>query len=77
MGWVLMTERDVRRIEVLAEVFSARRTVRSAAVVLAITVRQVNRLPVICDDSSTYPCETLCVVSQEVRRSEPVSNSGK
>jgi hypothetical protein len=44
MGWVLMSERDVRRIEVLAEVFSGRRTVASAAVVLAITVRQVNRL---------------------------------
>jgi hypothetical protein len=44
MGWVLMSERDVRRIEVLTEVFSGRRTVASAAVVLAITVRQVNRL---------------------------------
>ena len=44
MGWVLMSERDVRRIEVLTEVLSGRRTVASAAVVLAITVRQVNRL---------------------------------
>jgi hypothetical protein len=44
MGWVLMSERDVRRIEVLTEVFSGRRTVASAAVVLAITVRQVSRL---------------------------------
>ncbi len=44
MGWVLMSERDVRRIEVLAEVLSGRRTVASAAVVLAITARQVNRL---------------------------------
>jgi hypothetical protein len=43
MCWVLMSERDVRRIEVLTEVFSGRRTVASAAVVLAITVRQVNR----------------------------------
>ena len=44
MGWVLMSERDVRRIEVLTEVLSGRPTVASAAVVLAITVRQTNRL---------------------------------
>ena len=44
MGWVLMSERDVRRIEVLTEVLSGRRTVASAAVVLAISARQVNRL---------------------------------
>jgi transposase len=44
MGWVLMSERDVRRIEILTEVLSGRRTVASAAVVLAITARQVNRL---------------------------------
>jgi len=44
MGWVLMSDRDVRRIEVLTEVLSGRRTVVSAAVVLAITARQVNRL---------------------------------
>jgi transposase len=39
-----MSEREVRRIEVLTEVFSGRRTVASAAVVLGITARQVNRL---------------------------------
>jgi hypothetical protein len=44
MGWVLMSERDVRRIEVLTEVLSSRRTVASAAVVLAITARQISRL---------------------------------
>ena len=44
MGWVLMSERDVQRIEVLTEVLSGRRTIASAAVVLAITARQVNRL---------------------------------
>ncbi len=44
MGWVLMSERDVRRIEILTEVLAGRRTVASAAVVLAITARQVNRL---------------------------------
>jgi hypothetical protein len=43
MGWVLMSERDVQRIEVLTEVFSGRRTVASAAVVLAITSRKQRR----------------------------------
>jgi hypothetical protein len=43
-GLVLMSERDIRRIEVLTEVISGRRTVASAAVVLAISARQVNRL---------------------------------
>jgi len=33
-GMVLMSERDVRRMEVLAEVISGRRTVASAAIVL-------------------------------------------
>ena len=37
MGWVLMSERDVQRIEVLTEVLAGRRTVASAAIVLAIT----------------------------------------
>jgi predicted ArsR family transcriptional regulator len=44
MGWVLMSERDVRRIEVLTEVLSGKRTSASAADVLAITTRQVRRL---------------------------------
>jgi hypothetical protein len=54
MGWVLPRERDVRRIEVLTEVLSGRLTV--AAVVLAITVRQVNRLPSrFCEDGDGGP----------------------
>src|ERR1700710_2215441 len=44
MGWVLMSDRDIRGIEVLTEVLSGRRTVASAGIVLAVTVRQVNRL---------------------------------
>ncbi len=40
MGWISMSERDLKRIEVLTEVLSGRRTVASAAVVLAITVRR-------------------------------------
>jgi hypothetical protein len=44
MGWVLMSERDVQRIEILTEVLSGTRTVSSAAIVLAISIRQVGRL---------------------------------
>jgi hypothetical protein len=44
MGWVLMSERDVQRIEVLTEVQGGRRTVASAAIVLAVSPRQVSRL---------------------------------
>ena len=44
MGWVVMSERDVRRIEVLSEVVSGRRTITAAALVLAMTPRHVRRL---------------------------------
>ena len=44
MGWVLMSERDVQRIEVLTEVLAGKRTVASAAIVLAVSTRQVGRL---------------------------------
>ena len=44
MGWVLMSERDVQRIEVLTEVLAGKRTVASAAIVLAVSARQVGRL---------------------------------
>src|SRR5260370_36943041 len=44
MGWVMMIERALRSIEILPEVLAGRRNVASAAVVLAITARQVNRL---------------------------------
>jgi hypothetical protein len=40
----MMSQRDVQRIEVLTEVLSGRRTVASAAIVLAVSVRQVHRL---------------------------------
>jgi hypothetical protein len=44
MGLVMMSERDLKRIEVLTEVTSGRRTVVSAAMVLALGVRQTFRL---------------------------------
>jgi molybdenum-dependent DNA-binding transcriptional regulator ModE len=39
-----MSERDLRRIGVLSEVISERRTIVSAATVLAVSVRHVHRL---------------------------------
>ncbi len=39
-----MSERDVQRIEVLSEVVSGRRTIATAAAVLAVTPRHVHRL---------------------------------
>ena len=44
MGWVTMSERDLRRVGVLAEVANGRRAVASAAAVLALSARQVHRL---------------------------------
>jgi transposase len=45
MGWVMMSERDLQRIEVLTDVLAGRRTVAAAAAtVLAITERQMYRL---------------------------------
>lgn len=44
MGWLTMSERDLKRIEVLTEVLSGRRTVVSAAAVLAMSERQTFRL---------------------------------
>lgn len=39
-----MSERELRRVEVLAEVINRRRTVASAAAVLVLSARQVHRL---------------------------------
>jgi hypothetical protein len=39
-----MSERDLQRIEVLTEVLAGRRTTASAATVLAVSVRQTQRL---------------------------------
>ncbi len=40
----MMSERDLKRMEVLTEVLAGRRSVASAAIVLAAGVRQVHRL---------------------------------
>jgi len=39
-----MSERDLQRVRVLSEVTNRRRTVASAAAVLALSTRQVRRL---------------------------------
>jgi hypothetical protein len=44
MGWISMSERDLKRIEVLAGVLAGRSTVVSAAAVLTLGVRQTFRL---------------------------------
>jgi transposase len=44
MGWVTMSERDLKRVEVLSEVQSGRRTVAAAASVLGVSERQAYRL---------------------------------
>jgi hypothetical protein len=40
MGWISMSERDLKRVEVLSEVLAGRRTVAAAAAVLAISERR-------------------------------------
>ncbi|MHB1796613.1 MAG: hypothetical protein ACYCPO_16825 [Acidobacteriaceae bacterium] len=44
MGLVTMSERDLKRIQVLTEVLAGQRTVTSAAAVLSLGVRQTFRL---------------------------------
>ena len=44
MGWVVMSEREVQRVEVLSQILVGRVTVASAAGVLALSRRQVHRL---------------------------------
>lgn len=44
LGLILMSERELHRIEVLSEVVERRRTIASAAIVLSLSVRQVQRL---------------------------------
>ena len=44
MAWISMSERDVKRIELLSEVLAGRRTMTATAAVLAISERQAYRL---------------------------------
>lgn len=44
LGLILMSERELHRIEVLLEVVEGRRTLASAAIVLSLSLRQVQRI---------------------------------
>jgi transposase len=44
LRWLTVSQRDLQRIEVLIEVLAGRRTTASAATVLAVSVRQTQRL---------------------------------
>ena len=44
MGWVLMSEREVHRVEVLSSVVSGGMATSEAAAVLCLSDRQVERL---------------------------------
>ena len=44
MGWLIVSKRDLQRIEVLTEVLAGKRTAASASGVLAVSVRQTQRL---------------------------------
>jgi hypothetical protein len=44
MGWVIMSERELNRIEVLSQVTQGRMTTTTAANVLGLSRRQVHRL---------------------------------
>ena len=44
MGWVMMSERELNRVEVLAQVDDGRLSVDNAANMLALTRRQIFRL---------------------------------
>ena len=44
MGWVMMSERELNRVEVLAQVDDGRLTVDNAANLLDLTRRQIFRL---------------------------------
>jgi cytochrome P450 len=44
MGWVEMSERELRRAEVLASVFAGRLTMTAAAALMGVTRRQAHRL---------------------------------
>ena len=44
MGWVLMSEGELQRVEVLAQIDDGRVSVQSGANVLGLTRRQVFRL---------------------------------
>jgi len=61
MGWVLMSERDIHRIEVLSCVVGGSMATAEAASVLCLSTRQVQRLlKVFCDEGAASIRHRLC-----------------
>ncbi len=44
MGWVMMSERELQRVEILSAVIAGRTSIGGAAAILAMSRRQVHRL---------------------------------
>jgi len=44
LGWLSVSKQDLQRIEVLGEIVAGRRTTESAAAIVAVSVRQAQRL---------------------------------
>jgi transposase len=61
MGWVLMSERELRRVEVLSSVVARRMTVTAAAAVLGVSRRQAHRL------LKTYRAEGAAALRHQAR----------
>ncbi len=65
MGWVMMSERDLNRIEVLAQIDDRRLSVQSGANMLDITKRQMFRL------LKTYRTEGATAIRHKARGKTP------
>ena len=65
MGWVLMSERELNRIEVLAQVDDGRLGVQNGANMLDITKRQMFRL------LKTYRIEGAAAIRHKARGKTP------
>ena len=64
MGWVEMSERELRRAEVLASVFAGRLTMTAAAGLMGVTRRQAYRLARQLILPGEKTCECWLAVSQ-------------
>jgi hypothetical protein len=60
MGWVEMSERELRRAEVLASVYAGRLTMTAAAGLMGVTRRQAHRLARLFAESSDLLCKWRC-----------------
>ena len=75
MAWTRMSEREVRRLEVLNEVQSGRRTVTAAAAVLGVSERQAYRLLARYQENGGLGCCTRPVAEPPTEAITQVSGS--